>query len=74
MGWAPSDMHQSTKHHVEVGDQIAIVLGCSTPLAVRPVGNAFQVLGEAFVQGLMNGQAMEQLRAGTFQLQPLVFV
>lgn len=73
MGWAPSDMYYSEKYHVEVGDQIAIVLGCSTPLAVRPVGGAFQVLGEAFVQGLMDGQAMEQLRAGTFKLQSLIF-
>ncbi|KAI5365744.1 hypothetical protein J4E82_011207 [Alternaria postmessia] len=73
MGWAPSDMYQSTKHHVEVGDQIAIVLGCSTPLAVRPIGDAFQVLGEAFVQGLMDGQAIERLRAGTFKIQTLRF-
>ena len=73
VGWAPDDMYYSEKHHVEVGDQIAIVLGCSTPLAVRPVGNTFQVLGEAFVQGLMDGQAMEQLRAGTFKLQRLIF-
>jgi hypothetical protein len=73
MGWAPSDMHQSTKHHVEVGDQIAIVLGCSTPLAVRPIGDTFQVLGEAFAQGLMDGQAIERLRAGTFKIQTLRF-
>lgn len=66
-------MYQSAEHHVEVGDQIAIVLSCSTPLAVRPRGCAFQVLGEAFVEGLMDGEAMRGLSDGTFELRDLVF-
>lgn len=73
IGWAPGDMYKSARNHVNVGDKIAIVLGCSTPLAVRPIGNAFQVLGEAFVQGLMDGQAIKDPRNSRFKLQDLVF-
>lgn len=59
MGWAPDNMFaKNTSEQTQTGDLIAIVFGCSTPLAIRPHGHKFQVLGEAYVQGLMDGEAM----------------
>ncbi|KAH6644891.1 heterokaryon incompatibility protein-domain-containing protein [Boeremia exigua] len=61
MGWAPDNMFaDEPMHHTRPGDLIAIVFGCSTPLVIRPIGEEFQVIGEAYVQGLMDGEATQQ--------------
>ena len=40
------------------GDHVCILLGCSTPILLRPApNNQFQVVGECYVHGLMNGEA-----------------
>jgi hypothetical protein len=39
-------------------DQICVLLGCSTPLILRPIANEqHQIVGECYVHGLMNGEA-----------------
>jgi hypothetical protein len=73
MGWAPDDMYRTAKDQVRVGDLVVIVLGCSTPVVVGPLGEAFQVLGEAYVQGVMDGEAMHDLATGQYHLRELVF-
>ena len=42
------------------GDQICVLLGCTSPLILRRVGNnnsKYQVVGECYVHGLMNTEA-----------------
>ncbi|KAF2736483.1 HET-domain-containing protein [Polyplosphaeria fusca] len=73
IGWAPDNMYGEADEQVMPGDLIAIIFGCSTPLAIRPRGSYFQVLGEAYVQGLMDGEAIEDLRKGTFHTQRFIF-
>lgn len=46
----------------EVGDQICILWGCSVPVVLRAndddkYGQSWTLIGEAFVHGLMNGEA-----------------
>ena len=50
-GWVPKV--------AEVGDQIAIFLGATVPILLRPRGNGYVVLGEAYVHEMMDGQAFE---------------
>ena len=50
-GWVPEA--------AEVGDQIAIFLGATVPILLRPRGNGYIVLGEAYVHEMMDGQAFE---------------
>lgn len=50
-GWVPKA--------AEVGDQIAIFLGATVPILLRPRGNGYIVLGEAYVHEAMDGQAFE---------------
>ena len=50
-GWVPKA--------AEVGDQIAIFLGATVPILLRPRGNGYIVLGEAYVHEMMDGQAFE---------------
>ncbi len=40
------------------GDHVCVLLGCATPLLLRPVPNhQFRVVGECYVHGLMDGEA-----------------
>ncbi len=45
-GWAPDNAHDrdGDRNQVRIGDLIAIVFGCSTPLVIRRYGEQFQVL------------------------------
>jgi hypothetical protein len=50
------------------GDGVYILRGCSVPLILRPTPNGtFFVVGECFVQGIMNGEAMEGLSRNEFE-------
>ncbi|KAF2267312.1 hypothetical protein CC78DRAFT_614253 [Lojkania enalia] len=58
-GWAPDDAYDDTDvNQVRVGDLIAIVFGCSTPLVIRRSAEHFQIVGEAYVEGMMDGAAL----------------
>ncbi|RDL31340.1 uncharacterized protein BP5553_09549 [Venustampulla echinocandica] len=73
LGWAPDNMYGSDYDQAKKGDLIAIIFGCSTPIAIRPRGDLFQVIGEAYVQGLMDGEAMDFLNLGGFSVQDFTF-
>lgn len=73
IGWAPDNMYGPSVDQVRKGDLIAIILGCSTPIIIRPHGDVFQVLGEAYIQGLMDGEAMQFLEIGQCQAQMFKF-
>lgn len=58
---------------VRKGDVAAVLYGCNFPVLLRPLGEAYQVLGECFVPGLMNGEVFdaqieEDLKAQDFIL------
>ena len=42
----------------EVGDEIWIVKGCPTPLALRREGGRYTLIGESYVHGVMRGEAV----------------
>lgn len=41
------------------GDLICIIFGCSTPIILRGDGNTFKLVGEAYIHGIMNGEALD---------------
>jgi hypothetical protein len=49
------------------GDAVVVLFGCSIPLVLRKVGTreAWQVVGEAYVDGYMNGEVGQHLKRGT---------
>ncbi|KAF2675777.1 HET-domain-containing protein [Lentithecium fluviatile CBS 122367] len=75
VGWAPDNINGEAGEQTQIGDLIAIVFGCSTPLAIRmlPDRTHYQVLGEAYVQGLMDGEAMKGLETKKYQLRTFTF-
>jgi hypothetical protein len=49
-------------HGTQEGDLIYVILGSSVPYVLRPrkdEAQAFELVGEAYVQGIMNGEALE---------------
>lgn len=73
LGWAPDNITGDDGAQTKRGDLIAIIFGCSTPLVIRPKEGYFQVVGEAYVQGLMNGEALEFLKTGRYLVQDFTF-
>ena len=48
------------------GDLVCVIFGCSTPILLRKVEDHYVVLGEAYLHGMMNGEAIEGLERGDF--------
>jgi hypothetical protein len=50
-------------YKVQVGDTVAVVIGCSSPLIVRKVSRSdhYRTIGEAFVHQFMYAAAMPTL-------------
>ncbi|MCJ1358625.1 MAG: hypothetical protein MMC33_008625 [Icmadophila ericetorum] len=47
----------------QVGDFVAVIIGCRIPLILREVEGTehFQIVGPAYVSGIMHGEALEKL-------------
>jgi hypothetical protein len=73
MGWVPDNVHGSGHDQTLKGDLIAILFGCSTPIVIRPHGEHFQVIGEAYVQGVMDGEAVDFLKNGKAERRSFTF-
>jgi hypothetical protein len=55
------------------GDIISILLGCSVPAILRPDdrerGGCYRLVGECYVHGIMNGEAMKWLGNDSYRLE-----
>lgn len=56
----------------EQGDIICILLGCSTPLLVRPFDGRYKLIGECYVHGIMKGECIDQLEHGKYKLEDIM--
>jgi len=57
MGVGPDGMKE--------GDIIGILFGGRVPYVLRPVGDGFRFVGECYVSGLMNGEAVQTWKKGS---------
>ena len=48
------------------GDRICVLSGCSIPVILRQKGDYHILIGECYVHGIMDGQAIQQLREGKY--------
>ena len=66
----------------EVGDRVVVLFGMQTPAILRKLAPVsvdarpacYQLLGESFVQGLMDGEAIRAMEMGNFHAEDLVIV
>jgi Heterokaryon incompatibility protein (HET) len=54
---------------VKVGDVVCILLGCAVPMIFRPIDGHYELVIEAYVPGIMHGEAMAALEDGRKTLQ-----
>ncbi|PVH70545.1 hypothetical protein DL98DRAFT_392756, partial [Cadophora sp. DSE1049] len=47
------------------GDLICVLFGCSTPVLLRRFEEHYTFLGEAYLHGIMNGEAIDRLKRGS---------
>ena len=75
VGWAPDNIYGRASEQTQVGDLVAIIFGCSMPLTIRalPDGKHYHILGEAYVQGMMDGEAMDDLQTGKYDARTFTF-
>jgi hypothetical protein len=52
---------------VQPGDQICVLFGCPMPLCLRYKGGGFLLVGESYLHGYMQGQAIGMWRKGGLQ-------
>lgn len=59
--------HTDTK----VGDVVCVILGCASPMILRPVEGErhYELVGEAYVDKIMRGEAIEALKDGKVELR-----
>ena len=50
-------------------DLICILLGCPFPMVLRKISDHYQLRGQIYVEGIMNGEAMACLETGECILQ-----
>jgi len=50
-------------------DYLCIALGASVPMVLRRQGDCYSFIGEAYVQGMMHGEAIELMDSGDLQLR-----
>ena len=48
----------------EPNDRICILVGCKTPLILRPQGDIFNLIGECYVHGIMRGEIAKDIEDG----------
>lgn len=52
---------------MEQGDQVCIVFGCKVPLLLREVYDAYLLVGDCYVFGMMQGEMIEELENGRLE-------
>ena len=75
IGWGPHDTTRDFDSQFVVGDLICVLWGCSTPLLIHPAtgSNRFHVVGEAYVHGVMDGEALALLESGECKATTFTF-
>jgi hypothetical protein len=65
-------------HFIQKGDIIAVIGGCAVPLVLRPRWKQtperlkYEILGECFVYGIMDGEIEQSVREGRHALVDII--
>ncbi|KAK0119427.1 hypothetical protein ONS95_010879 [Cadophora gregata] len=50
------------------GDLVCVLLGCDVPMILRQEGDHFILIGECYVEGMMHGEMIDAVNAGTLEM------
>lgn len=60
--------------NIRSGDIVSVLLGCDAPVVLRSVGDRYALVGQCYVEGLMDGQAIKWVEEGKAAEQELEIV
>ncbi|KAF2025760.1 hypothetical protein EK21DRAFT_92947 [Setomelanomma holmii] len=66
LGLAPAE--------AEAGDSIAIPYGCDNPVVLRSCKDGYRYVGECYIDGLMDGEAIEAVERGEYKEETITIV
>jgi hypothetical protein len=52
-------------------DKVWIIPGARTPFVLRQKDTRYQLVGECYVHGLMNGEAMKKVESGEYKVKEI---
>lgn len=55
----------------QAGDVVAVLVGCSVPILLRKTGEAWTVVGECYMHGVMYGEVWERVAEGALVLEDI---
>ena len=61
-------------HQAQIGDVIYMLWGGSVPYLLRPKGDGFWIVGECYVHGLMDGEAMNLFKQGKTDIKEISII
>jgi hypothetical protein len=64
LGLAPEEVRK--------GDVIAVLYGCNFPVVLRPCGNGYLVIGECYIDDVMDGELIEAKDRGEFEERDII--
>ncbi|KAF2433042.1 hypothetical protein EJ08DRAFT_105465 [Tothia fuscella] len=62
--WTENELVGSGPNHLREGDKICVLFGGRIPYILRPKGGFYQYVGEAYLDGFMEGKAIDMLEKG----------
>lgn len=57
---------------VQAGDTVAVLVGCNYPVILRSHGDRYLYVGECYVDGLMQGKAIQDVVDGELQVEEIM--
>ncbi|KAM5349203.1 hypothetical protein ACJ41O_009026 [Fusarium nematophilum] len=60
--------------NVTANDIVCVAYGCSTPIVLRMHGEEFRFVGECYVDGYMEGRALDERVSGSRELREFILV
>lgn len=51
------------------GDHIVLIAGSQAPFVLRKAGNDYQIVGDCYLHGMMNGEIWEERKCETFWIE-----
>lgn len=72
IAWVPYARGGAADDRTRPGDLLAVFPGCTTPIVLRAAEeDCFQVVGEAYVHGVMEGELADMVKQGRYHIQEI---
>ena len=58
---------------IQKDDVVCVLLGCNMPLIIRKMADHYLLVGNAYIYGLMNGEAFQDIQGSKANVEDIIF-